>query len=62
KSEVLFNRKAFPMLCGPASSAGWLWGKVINNRVSPGITDQIPIEQNRYAMACQGCGAVFTFL
>ena len=43
KSEVLFNRKAFPMLCGPASSAGWLWGKVINNRVSPGITDQIQI-------------------
>ena len=31
------------MLCGPASSAGWLWGKVINNRVSPGITDQIQI-------------------
>ncbi len=23
---------------------------------------QIPIEQNRCAMACQGCGAVFTFL
>ena len=22
----------------------------------------IPIEQNRCAMACQGCGAVFTFL
>ena len=26
------------------------------------ITSIIPIEQNRCAMACQGCGAVFTFL
>jgi len=25
------------------------------------ISLQIPIEQNRCAMACQGCGAVFLF-
>ena len=25
------------------------------------ITRQIPVEQNRCAMACQGCGAAFFF-
>lgn len=34
-----------------------------NRRVFHFITlPQIPIEQNRCAMACQGCGAVFTSL
>ena len=27
----------------------------------PNVPFQIPIEQNRCAMACQGCGAVFKF-
>jgi len=27
----------------------------------PGVDCQIPVEQNRCAMACQGCGAVLLY-
>ena len=39
------------------------WTKLVsilkNHSVS--VTQKIPIEQNRCAMACQGCGAAFFF-